>query len=194
MFLEEQSISETNKTTLDEHMNNDLNVSHAETVQNVSVYCMVQYGELFKSEILHGDHGQHDIQDVEYDETVILKFMDFIDIGKEQIDVICDKTTCQSQSQFWFDQRAGRITASNFYKVCHLRETTDKTNTVKLLMNYCPILHVPEQIEWGHEKEDLAAHAYYKKLSKKYKDLYLSKCGLVINQQWPYLGASPDRI
>ena len=61
-------------------------------------------------------------------------------------------------------------------------------------MNYCPILHVPEQLEWGHEKEDVAADAYYKRLSKKYKDLSLSKCGLVINQEWPYLGASPDRI
>ena len=52
----------------------------------------------------------------EYDETVMLKFMDFIDIGKEQIDVICDKTTHQGQRQFWFDQRAGQITASNFIK------------------------------------------------------------------------------
>ncbi len=194
MFLEEPNIPETHKTTLDEHMNSDLNVTCTETVQNVSVYSMVQYGELFKSEYLHGDHGQHAMQYEKYDENVILKFMDFIDIGKEQINVICDKTTHQGQSQFWFDQRAGRITASNFYKVCHLRQTTDRTNTVKLLMNYCPILHAPEQLEWGHEKEDVAADAYYKKLSKKHKDLSLSKCGLVINQQWPYLGASPDRI
>ena len=54
MFLEEPRISETHKATLhDEHMNNDLNVTHTETVQNVSVYSMVQYGELFKSEVLH---------------------------------------------------------------------------------------------------------------------------------------------
>ena len=38
---------------------------------------------------------------------------------------IYQKTVKQSQSQFWFDQRAGRITASSFYSVCHLRESTD---------------------------------------------------------------------
>ena len=61
-----------------------------------------------------------------------------------------------------------------------------------LLMNYCLILHAPEQLEWGHEKEDVPADDYYKKISKKHKDLSLSKCGLVINQQWPYLGEIPD--
>ena len=31
------------------------------------------------------------IQDLEYDETVILKFMNFIDLGKEQMNVICEE-------------------------------------------------------------------------------------------------------
>ena len=61
-------------------------------------------------------------------------------------------------------------------------------------MNYCPLLHIPEQLQWGHEKEDVAANKYYKKVVKAHKDLSISKCGLVINQEWPYLGASPDRI
>ena len=186
MFLEEPNILDTAEKTLDYHMNNDLNVTQTETVQSIPVYSMVQYGQLFKSE--------QDIQDLEYDENVILKFMNFIDLGKEQINIICEKTTHQGQSDFWFDQRAGRITASNFYKVCHLRDTTDKTNTIKLLMNYCPLLHIPEQLQWGHEKEDVATNKYYKKVVKVHKDLSISKCGLVINQQWPYLGASPDRI
>ena len=61
-------------------------------------------------------------------------------------------------------------------------------------MNYCPLLHIPEQLQWGHEKEDVAANKYYKKAVKIHKDLSISKRGLVINQQWPYLGASPDTI
>lgn len=44
-----------------------------------------------------------------------------------------------------------------------MRETTDKTNTVKPLMNYCPIEHIPEQLEWGHEKEISASALYFKK-------------------------------
>ncbi|CAH3192737.1 unnamed protein product, partial [Porites evermanni] len=77
-------------------------------------------------------------------------------------------------SQFWFDQRAGRITASSFYTVCHLRESTDRRNTIKHLMNYCPIAEdaMPRQLTWCHEKEN----------------------GLIVNTLWPFLGASPDGI
>ena len=68
----------------------------------------------------------------------------------------------QGSSKFWYDQRSGRITASNsnFYRVCHMRESTEKSNIVKLFMNYCPMEHVPEQLPWGHEKEIAASELY----------------------------------
>ena len=75
-----------------------------------------------------------------------------------------------------------------------MRETTDKTNIVKLLMNYCPLEHIPEQIEWGHEKEISASELCFKKLSSKCQELTVVELGLVINQKWAFLGASPDRI
>ena len=72
--------------------------------------------------------------------------------------MINKKTVYQSQSQFWFDQRARKTTASSFYTVCHLRESTDRRNTIKHLMNYCPIAEdaMPRQLTWGHEKEKRA--------------------------------------
>ena len=76
-----------------------------------------------------------------------------------------------------------------------MKETTDKTNTVKLLMNYCPMENIPEQLEWGHQKEIAASELYFKKLSSKHQELSVPESGLVIiNQRWPFLGASPDRI
>lgn len=61
-------------------------------------------------------------------------------------------------SVIWYVQKNSLRTQSVLvYKVCHLRETTDKSNIVKLLMNYCPMEHVPEQLEWGHEKEIAAS-------------------------------------
>ena len=64
-----------------------------------------------------------------------------------------------------------------------MRETTDKTNTVKLLMNYYPLEHIPEQIEWGHEKEISASELYFKKPSSKHQELKVVELGLVINQK-----------
>lgn len=82
------------------------------------------------------------------------EFLESISFNEEQAEMINRKTVNQSQSQFWFDQRAGRITASSFYTVCHLRESTDKRNTVKHLMNYCPIAEdaMPKQLTWGHKE------------------------------------------
>ena len=71
-----------------------------------------------------------------------------------------------------------------------MRETTDKTNTVKLLVNYCPLENIPEQLGWGHEKEIFALALYFKKLSSKHQELTVVESGLVINQKWLFLGAS----
>ena len=83
------------------------------------------------------------------------EFLESISFDDEQSEMINKKTPGQSQSHFWFEQRTGRITASSFYTVCHLRENRDRRNTVKLLNNYCPIAEdaMPQQLTWGHEKE-----------------------------------------
>ena len=57
-----------------------------------------------------------------------------------------------------------------------MRESTEKSNIVKLLMNYCPMEHVPEQLQWGHEKEIAASDLYRKKNSKKH---HTQACGTV---------------
>ncbi|CAH3023063.1 unnamed protein product, partial [Porites evermanni] len=103
--------------------------------------------------------------------------------------MINKKTVYQSQSQFWFDQRAGRITASSFYTVCHLRESTDRRNTIKHLMNYCLIAKgaMPRQkmSTWSLHK---------KKQTKNHEKLSIEKSGVIVITLWPFLGASPDGI
>lgn len=120
------------------------------------------------------------------DETV-QTFIEFLSIDEKQCDIIFAKTVQQANSQFWFDQRSGGIAVSIFYKVCHMRETTDKTNTVKLRMNYCPMEPI-------FRTAISASELYFKKLSSKHQELAVVESGLVINQKWPFLGASPDRI
>lgn len=185
-FLPKPLIAEIPEDQIAKHIANDSNVESYETVENVAVYTMAEYSDIFKCE------NAINSEDVSY--QTVKSFMDFLSINESQCDIICAKTVHQGNSQFWFNQRAGRITASNFYKVCHMKETTDKTNTVKLLMNYCPMEHIPEQLEWGHQKEIAAMELYFKKLSSKHQELTVAESGLVINQTWPFLGASPDRI
>lgn len=43
-------------------------------------------------------------------------------------------------------------------------------------------------------KRFLHQHSILKKLSSKHQELAVVESGLVINQKWPFLGASPDRI
>lgn len=169
-----------------EHISNNANVERFETVESVSVYTM-KYAEIFKCQNNISING--DI----YEETR-QSFIKFLTIDKNQCDIICCKTIHQGSSKFWYDQRSGRFMASNFYRICHMRESTQKSNIVKSLMNYCPMEHVPEQLQWGHEKEIAASELYLKKISKKHNKVSLVESGLIINQKWPFLGTSPDKI
>ena len=142
-----------------EHISNNVNVERFETVESDSVYTMKEYAEIFKCQnniSINDDISEENRQ----------SFIKFVTVDKNQCDMICLKTIDQGSSQFWYDQRSGRITASNFYHVCHMRESTEKSNIVKLLMNYCPMEHVPEHLQRRHEKEIAASELYLKKIPK----------------------------
>lgn len=123
-------------------------------------------------------------------------FVNFLHQHDFATEVIFQKTLSQSNTEVLFSQRAGRITASNFYKICHLQETSNSKNTVKLLMNYRPLSsdNTPQQLSWGHEKEFVAIKEYIKKCKTKHKGMVVLHSGLSIDKQYPYLGAFPDRI
>ena len=73
-----------------------------------------------------------------------------------------------------------------------MRESTEKSNIVKLLMNYCPMEHVPEQLQWGHEKEIAASELYLKNISKKHNKVSLVQSGLIrelMNRRLSHHGA-----
>ena len=186
-FLPNSSGLDIPEASVAEYISCDANVEHYETVYPMYIYTMKEYADVFKSE-------RNITKDFCCNDELVEEFIDFLNLDQAQCDTICAKTVQQGGSQFWIDQRTGRITASNFYKICHLKDTTDKTNTIKLLMNYCSMKNVPEPLEWGHRKEISAAKLYFKKLNHKHCDLLLKESGLVVNPLWPFLGASPDRV
>ena len=145
-----------------EHISNNANVERFETVESVSVYTMKEYAEIFKCQNNISINGY-------ISEETRQSFIKYVTIDKDQCDMICPKTIDQGSSKFWYDQRSGCITASNFYHVCNMRESTEKSNIVKLLMNYCPMEHVPEQLQRGHEKEIASSELYLEKKFQKHK-------------------------
>lgn len=77
--------------------------------------------------------------------------------------MIFDRTIGQGTTDFWFNQRQRRLIGSNFYKLCHLKQTTNTDNTVKDLLGYSPLPpeKQPYQFEWGYEKEESAINPLY---------------------------------
>ncbi|XP_076381283.1 uncharacterized protein LOC143260253 [Megalopta genalis] len=96
-------------------------------------------------------------------------------------------TVEQNKSHEWHTYRSKLLTASNFGKVCRRRKTTKCGNLVKSLL-YPNILQLPA-IEYGRQCENIARE----QLAKE-EDVEIRKCGLFIDAEIPFLGATPDGI
>ncbi len=120
------------------------------------------------------------------------KIYDEYELARDLVKNVELYTKDQSRSKFWFQQRAGRITASRLkVAVC-----TDITQPAKsLVKSIC----YPETTKfyskatcYGCEHEQIAYDAYKKKAISEHLNFSLSKSGLVIDPNYPFLGASPD--
>lgn len=94
----------------------------------------------------------------------------------------------------WMLYRVGRIIVFNVYKVCYLREFIDLKVIVKFLMNYNLIDKVGMVVflEWGYLKEVVVKELYKKKMVVKYEDFIFLDCGLVVSEEYFFLGVSFD--
>lgn len=178
-----------NEEELAEIISKGNTVEHEEEVLAEEINTIIEIRDLFLS-----SKGIENISNNDITDELCKEFREFIAITQNQALMIFDKTINQGNTDFWINQRRGRLTGSNFYRICHLKESTNKANILKDLMGYCPLPpeKSPIQFEWGHEKEDAAINLYKKKMDKKHKHLSISQCGLVINPSWPHIGASPD--
>ena len=110
----------------------------------------------------------------------------------DQAKAVESKTRDQAKSRIWFRMRAGRITASKFKSAC----CTDPANPSKsLIMSVCyPEVYrfCNEATKWGCHHEQLALEIYSHR--SQHENVKVSKCGLFISVDYPFLGASPDSI
>lgn len=115
-------------------------------------------------------------------------FMNFV--CKKMENSTCKKaeiaTQNQSKSSQWFKLRWGRITASKFYEAAHCR-TTDGSLIETILGASKPIETTAMLRGKTLEPEVL-------KIVETIRNIKILKCGLILNKEYPFFGASPDGL
>ncbi|XP_063221397.1 uncharacterized protein LOC134530485 isoform X1 [Bacillus rossius redtenbacheri] len=105
----------------------------------------------------------------------------------EQKETLERDTIGQHINSKWREHRMNRLTASMFGSVMCRREKTSCHNLVKSFL-YRKDLHTPA-IQYGRLNESVAINLYEQQQSAE-----VQKCGLFVDSEHPYLGASPDGL
>ena len=132
-------------------------------------------------------------------------FLDnFPSYSKKDLELIEKGTRGQSTNKQWFEQRNGRITASNFrdvhpkvnsIKAAEKPSDVDATKLVAKLVGYTKLNPNLPALKHGRTAEPNAIHKYRSVLKTKgHTQVKISQCGLFIDTQKIYLGASPDSV
>ena len=119
----------------------------------------------------------------------------FVELSVTDIEI--EKATrLQSKNTEWKKQRNGRLTASIFYDVFARKATTTKPFAIiQRVMGYDQKdLNFLPAIKWGNDNEDRARQEYVGRMSLTHSEFTCTVTGLVINTNYPHLGASPDGI
>ncbi|CAN8032891.1 unnamed protein product [Ixodes persulcatus] len=101
------------------------------------------------------------------------------------------RTRAQASSDEWSRQRVGRLTASILGKV--LSCCTGAEGIVSQVMGYT---NTPDvfSVKWGRENEVKARNRFIADEAPKHSGFEVRKCGLFVDSERPYLGASPDGV
>lgn len=95
------------------------------------------------------------------------------------------KTRAQANSQEWFSERQCRLTASNFGKILQ-RKAAVSDKFLETLFSRKTIF--AQSLEYGKRNEDSAKRKYL----EMYPSRHFHECGLVVNKEFSFLGATPD--
>ena len=78
--------------------------------------------------------------------------------------------------------------------VCHTDSTNPSQSFVKSICYPEEFAFTSKQTSWGLKQEKIARELYLKISAPKHDDLAVTDSDLVINPQWPFIGASPDGV
>ena len=89
---------------------------------------------------------------------------------------------------------AGRVAASRMKAVCHTNVAKPSQSLIQSICYPEEFSFFSKQTKWGCEHEKSARDIYYKINATKHHNVQILNSGLVINPQWPFIGASPDGV
>ena len=117
-----------------------------------------------------------------------------ISITEEMSQSIEKATRDQSKSNLWYKYRSGKVTASRMKAICGTRIEKPSKSLIKSICYPDAYSFSSKQTDWGHKQEKRARELYCKEVGPNHEMFEIMDSGLVINPQYPYLGASPDGI
>lgn len=100
---------------------------------------------------------------------------------------MCERTKEQSKSAEWKAERRCRLTASRFGEVCKSTERKDKVKLAESLISDNQFSN--KAIRHGLQYEQAATEKFSNMLN-----LEVTKTGLHVSPQFPFLGATPDGL
>ena len=115
-----------------------------------------------------------------------------VELSKEQIKAVERDTRSQAKGNNFFKHRSGRIGASQSKAAC---QTHPAMPSQSLIQSICyPELNKlnTEAVCHGCKHEQDAINAYENAMKKEHVNFKVVKCGLIINEEYPWLHASPD--
>lgn len=125
--------------------------------------------------------------DIEELEIRMKEHMDMLyDWQRRRIE-IQEETKDQGASELWHHYRVKLLTASHFGSICKMRPSTSCVSKVKTIL-YPQDLRV-EAVQYGAECEEIARREIETTLNVR-----IERCGLFIDEEIPFLGASPDGL
>ncbi|XP_060589407.1 uncharacterized protein LOC132744663 [Ruditapes philippinarum] len=95
-------------------------------------------------------------------------------------------TRNQAMSETWHQARQNRLTASNFGDIM-LRKSPPNEKLLSRLFSTSKDIHAPS-ISYGKRNESKAKSKYL----AQFPGRHIHECGFVVNNEFPFLGATPD--
>ncbi|XP_061576095.1 uncharacterized protein LOC133442155 [Cololabis saira] len=132
-------------------------------------------------------------QDVVEREVMELGVMD-----RARVDQVEFRSRGQSNKEYWFKWRRNRITASVAHYIARSRFANGRSRAppasyLALITGEGPGVKT-RAMTWGIDNEARAIRQYKLETAMLGRKVWVQKCGLFIDPQNPWLGASPDGI
>ena len=117
--------------------------------------------------------------------------LETVSFSFSQAQKVEEMTRTQADSWLWYQQQAGRVTAS---KLLHTDISQPSLSLITAVCYPETYKAMPVAYKYGCEHETTAREKYVDLLGKSHDTFFVIKCGLILHPSFPFFGATPDGI